>query len=32
MFVGSKRLAWNDGHSSGLYTWDALAKLADPAP
>jgi len=26
------RLAWNDGHSSGLYTWDALAKLADPAP
>lgn len=26
------RLAWNDGHSSGLYTWDALAKLAESAP
>ena len=26
------RLAWNDGHSSGLYTWEALAKLAEPAP
>jgi DUF971 family protein len=22
------RLAWSDGHSSGLYTWEALANLA----
>lgn len=22
------RLSWNDGHSSGLYTWDALHTLA----
>jgi DUF971 family protein len=22
------RLAWNDGHSSGLYTWEALARLS----
>jgi DUF971 family protein len=21
------RLAWNDGHSSGLYTWDAMLRL-----
>jgi DUF971 family protein len=21
------RLAWNDGHSSGLYTWDTLERL-----
>jgi DUF971 family protein len=26
------RLAWNDGHSSGLYTWDALQTLARSAP
>jgi DUF971 family protein len=23
------RFGWNDGHSSGLYTWEALRKLAD---
>ena len=22
------RLVWNDGHSSGLYTWDTLRRLA----
>jgi DUF971 family protein len=22
------RLAWNDGHSSGLYTWETLKRLA----
>jgi len=22
------RLAWNDGHSSGLYTWDLLHRLS----
>ncbi len=22
------RLAWNDGHGSGLYTWDLLRKLS----
>jgi DUF971 family protein len=28
------RLSWNDGHSSGLYTWDTLRTLAgdDAAP
>lgn len=26
------RFAWNDGHSSGLYTWEALQRLADGAP
>jgi DUF971 family protein len=26
------RLAWNDGHGSGLYTWEALANLADSSP
>jgi DUF971 family protein len=26
------RLAWNDGHSSGLYTWDALKRLSAEAP
>jgi DUF971 family protein len=30
------RLAWNDGHSSGLYTWETLQRLAldsgGPAP
>lgn len=23
------RIAWNDGHSSGLYTWDNLRSLSD---
>ncbi|HEU5115114.1 MAG TPA: DUF971 domain-containing protein [Isosphaeraceae bacterium] len=23
------RLVWNDGHDSGLYTWEALRKIAD---
>jgi DUF971 family protein len=23
------RLAWSDGHSSGLYTWETLRRLAD---
>lgn len=23
------RLAWNDGHSSGLYTWETLQKLTN---
>jgi DUF971 family protein len=26
------RLGWNDGHSSGLYTWDTLRRLCDAAP
>jgi len=26
------RLAWSDGHSSGLYTWDTLRSLAIPPP
>lgn len=25
------RFVWNDGHSSGLYTWEALRKLAETA-
>ncbi len=25
------RFAWNDGHSSGLYTWENLANLAGMA-
>ena len=25
------RLSWSDGHSSGLYTWEALRMLADQA-
>ena len=25
------RLGWNDGHSSGLYTWDTLRRLATEA-
>ena len=25
------RLGWNDGHSSGLYTWENLRRLADDA-
>lgn len=24
------RLAWSDGHSSGLYTWETLRRLAEP--
>ncbi len=23
------RLSWNDGHSSGLFTWEVLRRLAD---
>ncbi len=23
------RFAWNDGHSSGIYTWEVLRKLAE---
>ena len=26
------RLGWNDGHSSGLYTWETLRRLAREAP
>jgi DUF971 family protein len=26
------RLGWNDGHSSGLYTWETLRRLCDAAP
>jgi DUF971 family protein len=26
------RLVWNDGHGSGLYTWDTLKRLSDEAP
>ena len=27
------RLGWNDGHSSGLYTWETLQRLArEPGP
>ena len=26
------RLGWNDGHSSGLYTWETLRQLAADAP
>jgi len=22
------RLGWNDGHSSGLYTWETLRRIA----
>ena len=25
------RLGWNDGHSSGLYTWETLRRLASEA-
>ena len=25
------RIAWSDGHSSGLYTWETLRRLADAA-
>jgi DUF971 family protein len=26
------RLGWNDGHSSGLYTWETLKRLARESP
>jgi DUF971 family protein len=26
------RLGWNDGHSSGLFSWDVLQRLAADAP
>jgi DUF971 family protein len=26
------RLGWNDGHSSGLYTWETLQRLARDRP
>jgi len=26
------RLLWTDGHSSGLYTWENLQKLAETSP
>jgi DUF971 family protein len=26
------QLAWNDGHSSGLYSWEALRQLAGRIP
>jgi DUF971 family protein len=26
------RLAWSDGHSSGLYTWETLQRLAKERP
>lgn len=26
------RLVWNDGHSSGLYTWENLRRLGESAP
>jgi DUF971 family protein len=26
------RLSWNDGHSSGLYTWETLHKLSQECP
>ena len=26
------RLTWNDGHSSGLYTWESLRRIADSDP
>jgi DUF971 family protein len=25
------QLAWNDGHSSGLFTWETLRALAQPS-
>lgn len=24
------RLVWNDGHGSGLYTWETLRRIANP--
>ena len=26
------RLGWNDGHSSGLYTWETLRRLSQALP
>jgi DUF971 family protein len=26
------RLGWNDGHSSGLYTWETLQRLVSECP
>jgi DUF971 family protein len=26
------RLVWNDGHSSGLFSWENLRRLAEEAP
>jgi DUF971 family protein len=26
------QLAWNDGHSSGLFTWETLRALGQPRP
>jgi DUF971 family protein len=26
------RFAWNDGHSSGLYTWETLRRLTEECP
>ena len=26
------RLGWNDGHASGLYSWDVLQRLSQNAP
>ena len=26
------RFSWNDGHSSGLFTWESLRLLAEQAP
>lgn len=26
------RLGWNDGHSSGLYTWETLRRLSQSVP
>ena len=26
------RLGWNDGHSSGLYTWETLQRLCRDCP
>jgi DUF971 family protein len=26
------RMAWNDGHGSGLYTWETLHRLASECP
>jgi DUF971 family protein len=26
------RLAWNDGHGSGLYTWDLLRRFSEQRP
>jgi DUF971 family protein len=26
------RLGWNDGHSSGLYTWETLKRLSGECP